>query len=332
MFKGKTVAAVVPCYNEQDQVAGVLATMPDFVDCVIVVDDHSTDGTCDVVRRHVAEEGQDTRVVLLEHEKNKGVGAAIAAGYQEAIRRRMDITAVMAGDGQMDPKQLRMLLAPIAQGDADYTKANRLYYRRAWRMIPRSRYLGNAFLSMLTKIASGYWHIADSQTGYTAVSFETLEAIDLDGLYPRYGYPNDLLTRLNVYDFRVMDVPLRPVYDVGEQSKIRLWKVIPTMTWLLVRMFCWRMWRKYVIHDFHPLIFFYLGAMALGLTATALFVRMIWQWIRIGHIPPLNALAWGFCLIAALQFGLFAMWFDMERSRQAIPMSAYRQFSNENDK
>jgi len=315
VFEGKTIAVVVPCYNEQSQIGKVLETMPDFVDCIIVVDDRSTDGTGEVARRHIAEHGQRRTIVLLENPVNSGVGTSIANGYKEAIRRNMDVTAVMAGDGQMDPKQLRLLVAPVAAGQADYAKANRLYYRRAWEMIPRFRYLGNAFLSMLTKIASGYWHIADSQTGYTAISLEALENTDLNGMYPRYGYPNDLLVRLNVLDFRVADVPLRPVYDVGERSKMRLWKVIPTMTCLIFRRFCWRMWHKYVIHDFHPLVFFYLGGMLLGLAGLVLFVRMVWLWAATGTIPPMNALAWVFCTITSMQFCLFAMWFDMERNR-----------------
>ena len=317
MFEGKTVAVVVPCYNEGAQIEKVLQTMPDFVDCVIVVDDTSTDDTCDVVRRQIAEQddGADGKILLIVHETNSGVGAALKTGYTEAMRREIDVTAVMAGDGQMDPKQLRLLVGPVVRGETDYAKANRLFYRRAWEMIPRKRYLGNAFLSMLTKIASGYWHVADSQTGYTVISLRALETIELDGLYPRYGYPNDLLVRLNIYDFKVMDVPLRPVYNVGEQSKMRLWKVVPTMTWLITRRFFWRMWRKYVIHDFHPLVFFYLGAMFLGLAGLVLFVRMIWMWIATGTIPPINALAWAFCVISWMQLSLFAMWFDMERNK-----------------
>ena len=317
MYEGKSVAVVVPCYNEQGQVAQVLRTMPDYVDRVIVVDDCSTDGTAAEVRSYIEAEAPSGRTVLLEQQRNAGVGAAIARGYKEAVARGMDVAAVMAGDGQMDPKQLRLLVAPVAGGEADYAKANRLYYRKAWEMIPRKRYLGNAFLSMLTKIASGYWHVADSQTGYTAISREALETIDLDRLYPRYGYPNDLLVRLNVYDFRVADVPLRPVYNVGETSKMRLWKVIPRMSCLIFRRFLWRMWRKYVIHDFHPLVLFYLGGMFLGLAGLGLFVLLVVLLAMTGDLGrhPILVLPWAFCVISSMQFLLFAMWFDMERNR-----------------
>lgn len=315
MFDGKSVAVVVPCYNEADQVGGVLETMPDYVDCVIAVDDASTDGTVDVIRRHIDSEGAEPRTVLIVLPNNQGVGAAILAGYNEAVRRQIDVTAVMAGDGQMDPKQLRMLIAPVAAGQADYAKANRLYYRQAWTSTPRTRYLGNAFLSMLTKIASGYWHVADSQTGFTAISLAALETIDLDGLYPRYGYPNDMLVRLNVYNFRVADVPIRPVYNVGEQSKMRLAKVIPTMSWMILRRFYWRLWRKYVIYDFHPLVLFYAASMFLGAVGAGLFVRMIYLRIINGMFPQMSTMAWIFCCISSMQLGLFAMWFDMEMNK-----------------
>src|SRR5207248_2116631 len=130
--------------------------------------------------------------------------------------------------------------------------------------------LGNAVLSMLTKIASGYWHIADSQSGYTAVSREYLELLDLERIYKRYGFPNDMLVHLNVWNARVRDIPSRPIYGVGERSGIRLRKVVPTISWLLLKGFFWRLRTKYVIRDFHPLVFFYMfgflmTALGLGL-------------------------------------------------------------------
>jgi glycosyltransferase involved in cell wall biosynthesis len=316
VLEGKRVAVVVPCYNEESKVGEVLDTMPAFVDCVIVVDDTSQDGTVEVVRGHIDRQGADGRIVLIEHEVNGGVGAAIVTGYRDAIDREMDVVAVMAGDAQMDPDELDSIVGPVARGETDYTKGNRLFYRGAWETIPRHRYLGNAFLSMLTKIASGYWHVADSQTGYTAITRRALETIQLDGVYPRYGYPNDMLVRLNVYNFRVSDIPIRPVYHTDAQSKMRIWKVIPTMSWLVFKRFLWRMKEKYVIHDFHPLVLFYAAAGILGLAGFGFFVRLVTLWIIDGRIPPLNALIWVFCLVSSMQFGLFAMWFDMETNRE----------------
>src|SRR4029079_15643521 len=139
----------------------------------------------------------------------------------------IDVTCVMAADNQMDPDELEDLVRPVALGEVEYAKANRLFSGEAWNLISRARYLGNAALSLLTKIASGYWHVADSQAGYTAVSLDALRRLDLDRLYRRYGFPNDLLVHLNGQNARVRDVPSRPIYGVGERSGIRVRSVAP---------------------------------------------------------------------------------------------------------
>src|SRR5262245_59079168 len=265
MFKGRRVFVVVPAWNEEKLIGRVLDTMPEIVDRVIVVDDASSDRTVDVVAEAMARLGGRVRVV--RRTVNGGVGAAIIAGYKAAMddAQPEDLVAVMAGDAQMDPGDLPRLLTPLAAGAADYTKGNRLFTGEAWKIIPRHRYLGNAALSLLTKIASGYWHVADSQSGYTGITAEALRVLQLDRLYKRYGFPNHLLVELNNYDFRVRDVPIQPVYNVGEVSGIRLPKVVPTLSWLLVKCYFWRMKEKYIIRDFHPLVFFLsLGLLLVG--------------------------------------------------------------------
>ena len=252
MLDGKRVAVVVPAHDEERLIAETIGSIPDFVDRVYVVDDKSKDGTVAAVRALT-----DPRVVLIEHERNLGVGGAIITGYERARDDGIDVTAVMAADAQMDPGDLEKLVSPVARGEVDYAKANRLFTGQAWDVIPRYRYLGNAVLSMLTKIASGYWHVADSQSGYTAISLEYLQLLDLDRIYQRYGFPNDMLVHLNVVNARVRDYPSRPIYGVGERSGIRLRKVVPTISWLLFKGFWWRLREKYVIRDFHPLVFFY---------------------------------------------------------------------------
>ena len=222
----------------------------------------------------------------------------------------------MAGDGQMDPADLERIATPVARGEVDYSKANRLFTGQAWELMPRHRYLGNAVLSMLTKIASGYWHVADSQSGYTAISRATLEQLDLDRIYPRYGFPNDMLVHLNVWNARVRDVPSRPIYGVGERSGIRLWRVIPSIAWLLFKGFFWRLREKYVIRDFHPLVFFY--TLGILLTVTGLVLGAVETVLRLmgNELTTPTMILVALLLISGVQFTLFAMWFDMESNKE----------------
>jgi glycosyltransferase involved in cell wall biosynthesis len=313
VYKEKTVAVVVPAYNEEKLIAKTIMSIPNLVDRIIVVNDASTDRTAEIVEEMAKE---DPRVTLTQHDVNQGVGGAIVTGYTRARDMEMHITVVMAGDAQMDPRDFLNIIRPIADGKADYTKGNRLFYGDAWNMIPHYRYLGNSFLSLMTKMASGYWHIADSQSGYTAISLLALRRVKLDKIYKRYGMPNDLLIRLNMYDFRVKDVHIRPVYNVGEKSGIKLLEVIPKITWLLFKGFWQRLFSKYVIKDFHPLIFFYLLSFVLLTASVPLTIRLFYIWAIRGNIPDINAMALVFTLISGFQTLFFGMWFDMEYNKK----------------
>jgi glycosyltransferase involved in cell wall biosynthesis len=311
MLEGKNVAVVVPAYEEKELVGTTIRGVPEFVDRIIVVDDASSDGTADAARA-----AADPRVEVVSHGRNAGVGAAIVTGYRRALENGLDVVCVMAADNQMDPDDLERIALPVVRGEVDYAKANRLVSGQAWQVIPRSRYLGNAMLSFLTKIASGYWHVADSQSGYTAASREILEQLDLERIYPRYGFPNDMLVHLNVWNARVRDVTARPVYNVGERSGIKIRKVVPRISWLLVKGFFWRMREKYVIRDFHPLVFFYvlgfvmtLLGLALGIVEVVL--RIMGNEVSVGTVVLVALL-----LIFGSQFTLFAMWFDMESNKE----------------
>jgi glycosyltransferase involved in cell wall biosynthesis len=310
MLEGKSLAVVVPAYDEEQLVATTIRGIPGFVDRIIVVNDASRYGTADAARA-----AGDARVDVVTHERNAGVGAAIVTGYRRAVADGADVVCVMAADNQMDPDDLEGIALPVVRGEVEYAKANRLVSGQAWQVIPRSRYLGNAMLSFLTKIASGYWHIADSQSGYTAASREILDQLDLERIYPRYGFPNDMLVHLNVWNARVRDVTARPVYNVGEKSGIKIRKVVPRISWLLLKGFFWRMREKYVIRDFHPLVFFYvLGflmtvlGLALGIVEVAL--RFMGNEVSVGTVVLVALL-----LIFGSQFTLFAMWFDMESNK-----------------
>jgi glycosyltransferase involved in cell wall biosynthesis len=310
VLEGKTVAVVVPAYDEEALVATTIGGMPRFVDRIFVVDDASRDGTAAAARGT-----GDGRVEVITHERNSGVGAAIVTGYHRAVEEGIDVTCVMAADNQMDPTDLEKIALPVARGELEYAKANRLITGEAWKVIPRSRYLGNAMLSFLTKIASGYWHVADSQSGYTAASREILEQLDLDRVYRGYGFPNDMLVHLNVWNARVRDIPSRPVYGVGERSGIKIRRVVPRISWLLLKGFFWRMREKYVIRDFHPLVFFYalgflMTFLGLGLGIAEVVLRIMGNAVSVGTVVLVALL-----LIFGSQFTLFAMWFDMESNK-----------------
>lgn len=314
MFEGKTIGVSVPAYKCPHLLGRVVETMPDFIDRIYLVDDKSPDDTLAVARALEAKHPQ--KVCVIAREKNGGVGAAIASGYRKALDENIDVVVVMAGDAQMDPDDLPRLLTPVCRGEADYTKGNRLAYGAAWNMIPKVRYFGNSALSLLTKIASGYWHVADSQTGYTAITRLALERIVPEKIYPRYGMPNDVLIRLNTYGFRVRDVKIRPVYNVGEKSGIKLRKVLFTIPWVLFRGFWRRMFWKYVIFDFHPLVFFYtfgLGLFTLGGVSGAVFAAM--RVFGGAHIAMTSALMSALLFLSGMQLLLFAMWFDMDSNK-----------------
>ncbi len=312
MYKNKSIAVVVPAYNEEKQIGNVINTIPNFIDKIIVIDDCSKDNTKTVVKKI---KNSNNKITLISHKKNQGVGGAIVTGYKWIIDNKIDVAVVMAGDGQMDPSELTSILEPILKEKADYVKGNRLFTGEAWKKIPRIRYLGNSVLSLMTKIASGYWHIADFQSGYTAIKREILELLDLDKIYKRYGMPNDFLVKLNVIDASVKDVPIKPRYNIGEKSGIRLYKVIPVISWLLFKRFLWRMKQKYIIRDFHPLVFFYfLGFLTFppGLTFG---LYLFFKRIIVGPIAATSALFAVFLFISGLQSLFFAMWFDMEKNK-----------------
>ena len=310
MFEGKRVGVVVPAYDEEALIGATLAGIPPLVDRIFVVNDGSTDHTAER-----ALELGDPRVEVLTHERRSGVGAATLTGYRRALADGLDVVVVMNGDNQMEPTDLPKLVEPVARGEVDYAKANRLSTGQAWQLIPKTRFFGNAILSMLTKIASGYWHVADSQSGYTAVSRGMLEELDLDHIYTNYGFPNDMLVHLNVWNARVRDVPSRPIYGVGERSDLRYRHVVPRIAWLLLKGFFWRLWEKYVKRDFHPLVFFYVMGFIATVAGVLLGLVVVGYRIAGYSIPIATVVLVALLVISGLQFTLFAMWFDMESNK-----------------
>ena len=230
MYRQLSIAVVIPAFNEEWAITPTIRTIPDLVDRVIVVDDASSDDT----GRKIAD-CCDARVEKIRHDTNCGVGAAIVTGYRRVIELGIDVAVVMAGDGQMDPNDLTSLLDPIANGQADYTKGNRFGHRDIWKEMPKTRLLGNVILSSITKITSGYWHVFDSQCGYTAITARALGCVGISSLFARYGYPNHLLARLHTVGARVVDVTVRPIYGPSWRSGIKLRTVVYPIAFVLLR-------------------------------------------------------------------------------------------------
>ncbi|MBS4012654.1 MAG: glycosyltransferase family 2 protein [Bacteroidetes bacterium] len=356
MINGKTIAVVVPAYNEETQIGLVIESMPDFVDRIVIVNDCSKDKTAEVVKTYfgklnkasipevekvkknlynradlileelnkkeleyfapseVITSEKDEKIVLINLLKNSGVGGAIARGYKWAKDNLIDCTAVMAGDGQMDPDELESICLPVIEENIDYVKGNRLSHKSAAFLIPKKRFIGNSILSILTKVASGYWSVSDTQTGYTAISLKALQAIKLYKIYPRYGMPNDMLVKLNIACCTLKEVPIKPIYNVGEQSKMKVRKIVLPIIWLLKKSFFQRIWNRYLIRDFHPLFILYHFAFILLGISIPYGAKIIAVAIQGLTVNPLTAIAFMFSFISGFQSLLFAMWMDIQNN------------------
>lgn len=254
----------------------------------------------------------NSRIILISHIENGGVGAAISRGYKWCKDHEIDCTAVMAGDGQMDPAELEGICMPVIEEGIDYVKGNRLIHASAKYVIPKTRLFGNSVLSMLTKMASGYWRISDTQTGYTAISLNALRKIKIHEIYKSYGMPNDTLIKLNINHCSIKEIEIKPIYKVGEQSKMKIFKVIPRISFLLLKGFFKRLWIKYFIRDFHPLFLFYNTSFILGIVSIPYLFKIIKAIIEGTVVNTEPLLAFLFLSISALQAFIFAMWMDIQ--------------------
>lgn len=250
MYKGNQIAIVVPAHNEALHICRVIETLPEFVDCIIVVDDCSQDGTAEA-----ALSCHDPRLLVLRTPSNQGVGGAVVLGYRKALELRSDIVVKMDGDGQMDPEYLSPLLDAIVDHGCDYAKGNRFLARDSLNLMPKRRLVGNIGLTFLTKLASGYWHIFDPQNGYTAIKSEALRTLDVDAIHKRFFFENDILVHLNLLNSRVRDVAIPARYG-EEVSDLSLIGTSFTFPRLLLRRYCHRIFQKYVLRDFSPIALF----------------------------------------------------------------------------
>lgn len=358
MLKNKLVGVVVPAYNEEKQIGMVIENMPNFVDRIVVVDDGSTDGTVNSVKKYfgtnfnagmeikpiqngdyasrynkadilLAKKNENEitkfppskvmnrypekeRIILISHQYNCGNGKAIARGYKWCKDHALDCVAIMDGDGQMDPEELESLCLPIVNNEVDYVKGNRFLHGSALVAIPKVRYFGNAMLSILTKITSGYWHVSDTQSGYTAISLRALNRISLYDIYKSYGWPNDVLVKLNIAFCTISETEIKPVYNVGEHSKMKVVKAAPRIFILLIKMFFKRLWIKYFFKDFHPLFLFYNLSFVLGVFSIPYTIKIL-SYVILGKIVSYETLLLFILLvITSFQCLVSAMWMDIQ--------------------
>ena len=227
MYSRHSIGVVIPAFNADTMIRDVVNTIPGYVDHIIVIDDASTDGTAAVLSTI-----SEPRLVIVTHPRNQGVGAAITTGYREAMQKQCDIIAVMAADGQMDPADLPCLLDAVILRGVDYAKGNRFLHTDVFSAMPPVRLFGNIALSMATKIATGNYRTFDSQCGYTAISADALKKIEYATLWPRYGYPNDMINRCAMAGLRIEDIPVRPVYH-DEHSRMNVNKMLVMFPQLL---------------------------------------------------------------------------------------------------
>ncbi len=355
MLKNKTIAVVIPAYNEEKTIKTVIETIPDFVDRIVVVNDASKDNMANIVKdlikgdtkpvTHISQKNikktlfnkadivaekkakeeikkfvphevwnkvkNKDRIILINHKENAIVGGAITTGYKWCMDRKIDCTAVMGGDIQMDPAELKKICLPIVNDEVNYVKGNRLSHRSAKYVIPKVRFLGNSILSLLTKIASGYWRITDTQTGYTAISLKALQSISLYKIYRKYGVPNDILVKLNIENIMIKEVDIRPVYHENQHTSMRVLNVIPKISLMLIKNFIKRLYIKYLFKQFHPLFLLYHLSLILIIIDIP-FILELFSALRIGYaIETKNLIIFTFLTISAFQSLFFAMWMDM---------------------
>lgn len=312
MIQNKSIGVVVPAYNEGKLIEQVLDTMPDFVDKIIVVNDGSTDGTKEKI---LEKQKINDRIYLYNHLQNKGLGQSLIDGYKKAVDFQMDVTAVMAGDAQMDPDDLQDVVLPVIQEETDYVKGSRLLVQGVQEKMPRYRFIGNNILTLLTKFATGYWHVVDPQCGYTAISYRAISNIPIDTMIKGYGYNAHILYMLNMQNFRVKDVKVKPVYG-EEVSKIKLGKYIRHVSALLLKLFFSRIFKKNMLIDFNPLALFYLLSFICLPLALFFLIRMLVIYFSTFLMPSTTLILFVFMALMGVQSLFFAMWMDMEDNRR----------------
>lgn len=313
MHKGKSISVVIPTYNDGVLLKDTLFGIPHYVDNIIVVNDGSEEQTTQILNEMTL---KDERIEVVTHQVNMGLGQSLIDGYLKALDKQSDITAVMAGDNQMAPSDLIDVIEPIADESFDYVKGNRLLRDDVTRRMPMYRYIGNSFLTLLTKVATGYWKSIDPQCGYTAISYKALSVIPIKDMIKGYGYNAHIMNMLNLNNFKLLDVEVEPVYG-DEKSKIKVIRYAFNVSFLLTKLTLKRLTNKYLIRDFHPLVLFYaFGFIQIFLISIPLVLRFLWLFLSTGFLPQTTLLILFFSISIGLLSYMLGMWLDMEDNKK----------------
>ena len=247
--EGLSIAIVSPCYNVQAHIVEVVTSLPDYVQDIILVNDASLDDTPKIIEQ-LREDGfvQNKHCHTVHLAVNQGVGGAVLAGFEKALSLKSNVIVKMDGDGQMDPANLPLLIEPLVIGKADYTKGNRLLNALTLVDMPLVRRLGNAVLSFLIKISSGYWNIVDPVNGYFALRWEVLEILPFNMIHKRFFFESSMLIALRIIRAVVLDIPMDARYGI-EKSNIKLIRVLIEFPWELTKGFLRRVWLTKILYS-----------------------------------------------------------------------------------
>ena len=314
-MNNKKIAVIVPAYNEEVLNEKTVNSIPTYVDKIIVINDASKDKTLEIVE---GLQKNNTKIQILNKEKNSGVGQALIDGYEYAFLEGYDIGVVMPGDAQALPQDFERLIMPVVNENADYAKGNRLNYYDVQNIMPKHRFFGNTLLTLLTKFASGYYHIMDPQMGYTALNLKILPKLEISKLIKRYGYPGHLLYMLNLCDAKVVDVDVMPHY-AEEKSGIKLITFVPKLIYLLIRLFFSRVFKKLIKKNLSPagLSYFFSFIMLffpIPLTAS----RAISTYVNNSYVTELNLIALSLSFVLFFLFFFFGILFDVQENKDLI--------------
>lgn len=239
-----SVAVVIPSFKVRRHILDVIQGIGPEVSRIYVVDDCCPEGSGDFVKANC----RDERVTVIRNRQNLGVGGAVMAGYRAAIADGAEVIVKVDGDGQMDPSLIPRFIAPILAGEADYTKGNRFFDLEEIRNMPRVRLFGNAVLSLMAKLSTGYWDLFDPTNGYTAIHAEVARHLPFDKISRRYFFETDILFRLNTLRAVAVDVPMDAKYG-DEVSHLKISRIAGEFLFKHARNCFKRIFYNYYLRD-----------------------------------------------------------------------------------